>query len=101
MMNRGASAPDIVITADYEYDFGHDYEPIVPNNRGGHGGARKDQMQVPYVLVGPKIKPGVRLSHATPEDIGATIFTAFGLPLHERSEGKCLVDALVATPDIE
>lgn len=64
---------DIVATALAGFDFGKDFERFIGNFRGGHGGARFDQLSVPYIIAGPGIRAGVTVSAARGEDIGATL----------------------------
>lgn len=71
---------DLVVTAKPGYDLARDFEMIVGNYRGGHGGLRADQMRVPYILAGPGIARGVREPTERVEDIGARLHVALGLP---------------------
>lgn len=68
-----AGPGDLVVTALEGYDFAPDFEPIISENRGGHGGLRADQLRVPYVLAGAGVRHGVRVETATAEDLGATL----------------------------
>jgi hypothetical protein len=70
---------DFVVTAAPGYDLAADYEVIVGNYRGGHGGLRADQLRVPYVLSGPGIAPA-RQATARAEDIGVLLSGLLGCP---------------------
>lgn len=41
---------DLVITSKEGYDLAKNYEVIVKDYKGGHGGLRGDQLRVPYIL---------------------------------------------------
>ncbi|MBK8011872.1 MAG: alkaline phosphatase family protein [Deltaproteobacteria bacterium] len=71
-------AGDIVVTSAPGVDLAEDFELFVDNYRGGHGGLRRAQMVVPYVLSGPGIAAGRRVAAATPEDVGATLWHLLG-----------------------
>lgn len=72
---------DVVLTALAGYDFGKDFEKYIGNFRGGHGGARADQISVPYIFAGPGVRAGVRRTTARAEDVGATL-------MHLLTEGR-------------
>ena len=87
-------AGDIVITSAPDFDLAEDFELFVDNYRGGHGGLRRAQMVVPYILSGPGIPAGRRVLAATPEDVGATLWhTLGGRPL-ENVLGHRLVEGV-------
>jgi hypothetical protein len=70
---------DFVVTAAPGYDLAADYEVIVGNYLGGHGGLRADQLRVPYVLSGAGIAPG-RQETARAEDMGVMLTGLLGCP---------------------
>lgn len=70
---------DFVVTAAPGYDLAADYEVIVGNYLGGHGGLRADQLRVPYILSGPGVAPA-RLATARAEDIGVMLTALLGCP---------------------
>jgi hypothetical protein len=90
------AAGDLVVTALPGHDFGLDYEALVGNYRGGHGGLRADQLRVPYVLAGPGVRPGVRIAAARAEDVGATLLALLGLPVQGDGGGRVLREGLSA-----
>jgi hypothetical protein len=51
--------PDLVITSMPGYDLASDYELFVGNYKGGHGGIRKEVIQVPYIIYQPGEEPSV------------------------------------------
>jgi hypothetical protein len=81
---QAPGAGEIVVTAQEGYDLASDYELVVGNYKGGHGGLRRDQLVVPFVLAGAGIKKGAKIEVATSEDLGATLFQLMGL----KSEGS-------------
>ncbi|MEM9694785.1 MAG: phosphodiesterase, partial [Myxococcota bacterium] len=70
---RTEDVGDMVLLAAPLYDFGRDYEAVVGNYRGGHGGLRADQMRVPYILTGPGTARGMEVATARAEDVGRTL----------------------------
>jgi arylsulfatase A-like enzyme len=99
-LHRLMTAPgvgDLVITAAPGYDLAADYEMVVGNYRGGHGGLRADQLRVPYILAGPGVPVGQRLATARAEDIGATMLRLAGCPPPSQRAGEDLIPA-VAVP---
>ena len=78
---RAPDAGDVVVLARPGWDLASDYEVMVGNYRGGHGGLRADQLRVPYVLSGPGVPRGVERATARAEDVGATVLKLLGLPL--------------------
>jgi arylsulfatase A-like enzyme len=85
---------DLVVTSAPGWDFGQDYELFVGNYRGGHGGLRADQLEVPYVISGRGVRAGVRIERARAEDIGATLFALLGVEAPDGAEGHALREAL-------
>jgi hypothetical protein len=63
---------DLVITSVEGYDLAKNYEVIVDDYKGGHGGLRGDQLRVPYILSIPKSEPEV-INFARSEDVGLMI----------------------------
>jgi hypothetical protein len=49
LMNK-YNTPDIILTSKEGFDFGKDYESVVGNYKGGHGGLRRSMMNVPFIL---------------------------------------------------
>lgn len=54
---RPQTAPDLLFTASKGFDVANDYEIIVHNYKGGHGGLRRDLISVPYILHIPQQQP--------------------------------------------
>jgi len=69
---------DLVVIAKAGYDLAADYETIVGNYRGGHGGLHAEQLRVPYVLAGPGIPQGKVVPFARAEDVGRALFRRMG-----------------------
>jgi hypothetical protein len=88
------AAGDLAVTALPDHDFGLDYEAVVGNYRGGHGGLRADQLRVPYVLAGPGVRAGARIDAARAEDVGATLLAVLGLAPEPGGAGRVLREAL-------
>jgi hypothetical protein len=63
---------DLVLVAAADYDLADDFEPIVGNFHGGHGGLEAGQFRVPFIVSGPGVKH-TRVDTARAEDIGATL----------------------------
>ncbi len=82
------------MTAAPGYDLAADYELIVGNYRGGHGGLRADQLRVPYVLSGPGVPTGQRLATARAEDVGATLMRLTGCPPPAQPDGEDLMPSV-------
>ena len=71
-------AGDIVICSQKGYDLAKNYEIFVGNYKGGHGGLRKELIQVPYIVFIPG-KPASYKKSATSEQVGEMIGkTLFG-----------------------
>ncbi len=63
---------DITLLSKAGFDFGKDYEPIVKNYNGGHGGLRREIIAVPYIAYFPNKEP--RLINALrSEDLGKMV----------------------------
>lgn len=60
---------DLFITSKKDYDLAADYEVIVGNYKGGHGGIRKEIIAVPYILYMPGEKASV-IDAMRAEDLG-------------------------------
>jgi predicted AlkP superfamily pyrophosphatase or phosphodiesterase len=63
---------DLVITSQEGYDLAKNYEVIVYDYKGGHGGLRGDQLRVPYIIYANGL-PKNNLNYARAEDIGIMI----------------------------
>jgi hypothetical protein len=87
-------AGDVVVTARAGFDLAADYEPVVKNYRGGHGGLRADQLAVPLILAGPGVARGAELEAATAEDVGATLLRLLDQVPTDGALGRPLDDAL-------
>lgn len=68
---------DLVITSEKGYDLAKDYEMIVDNYKGGHGGLRAEQLRVPYILYRKNQQTKV-INHARAEDVGQMIINWLG-----------------------
>lgn len=82
---------DLLLTSIKGYDFGKDYEKVVGNYRGGHGGLRRSMMAVPFVLYGKGITSET-IEYARSEDIGATILKQLGIKSSYVLDGSSLVE---------
>lgn len=60
---------DLLVTAADGYDLAKDYEAVVSNYKGGHGGAGNDIIAVPYIYYEPR-KPASRLAFMRAEQLG-------------------------------
>ncbi|MFT6337070.1 MAG: hypothetical protein ACI86M_001652 [Saprospiraceae bacterium] len=63
---------DFVLTSKEGYDFAKDYEIIVGNYKGGHGGIKANQLRVPYILSVPN-QDSRKIDHLRSEDVGKMI----------------------------
>lgn len=63
---------DFVLTSSEGYDFAKDYEIIVNNYKGGHGGIKANQLRVPYILSIPHQESKI-IDHLRSEDVGKMI----------------------------
>ena len=63
---------DFFLTSKEGYDFAKDYEVIVGNYKGGHGGIKANQLRVPYILSIPNQK-SKKIDHLRSEDVGKII----------------------------
>jgi hypothetical protein len=70
-------SPDLVLTSMPGYDLASDYELIVGNYKGGHGGIRQEVIQVPYIIYQPGKKPAV-IQTALSEEIGEMVLGYLG-----------------------
>ena len=87
-------APDLVVTAAAGWDLGKDYEVLVGNYKGGHGGLNDEQMTTWYVLAGPGVRRGARLKTARVEDIGITLFPLMNIKPEPEANGRILNELL-------
>jgi len=87
-------APDLVVTAANGWDLGKDYEVLVGNYRGGHGGLTDVEMRTWYVFAGPGVRKGARLNTARTEDVGATLFPLMGIEPDPEATGRILTEVL-------
>ncbi len=63
---------DLLITSQKGYDVAAEYEILVKNYKGGHGGLRGELLDVPYILYDPQAQPQV-LPFLRAEDVGKMI----------------------------
>lgn len=63
---------DFLLTSEEGYDFAKDYEAIVGNYRGGHGGIKANQLRVPYIISIPN-KEANQIDYLRSEDVGQII----------------------------
>lgn len=68
---------DLVLTSEEGYDLAKDYEVIVNDYKGGHGGLRADQLRVPYILHVPN-QEGQKIDHMRSEEVGQIIVDWLG-----------------------
>ncbi len=78
---------DLVLLSAPKIDFAKDYEILVGNYKGGHGGLRSSMLNVSYILTGPEIKPKT-IKTARAEDIGTTVFKY--LDIDQATQGTSL-----------
>ncbi len=78
---------DMVITTLPGYDVARDYEIFVSNYKGGHGGIRKELLNVPYILFFPEQSSQV-IDVVRAEDVGATILQYLGGKTAYQLSGK-------------
>jgi hypothetical protein len=71
---------DLIVTTRDGFDHGLDYEFVVGNYRGGHGGLDDVQMIVPFILSGSGVRTGSRLPFARSVDVGNTLQQLMGIP---------------------
>ncbi|MEM9546661.1 MAG: alkaline phosphatase family protein [Bacteroidota bacterium] len=74
------SAPnigDLVITSEEGYDLAKNYEVIVNNYKGGHGGLRSGQLRVPYIIYAPGLAQQ-SIEYTRAEDVGKMIMNWLG-----------------------
>lgn len=63
---------DLVITSTEGYDLAKDYEVIVNDYKGGHGGLHASQLRVPYIIYSPGRKKQ-KINYTRAEDVGNMI----------------------------
>jgi len=63
---------DFFLTSKEGYDFAKDYEVIVGNYKGGHGGIKANQLRVPYILSIPN-QQSKKIDQLRSEDVGKII----------------------------
>lgn len=63
---------DLVLTSIEGYDLAKNYEVIVNDYKGGHGGIRGDQLRVPYIIYTPRIAKD-SINYARAEEVGVMI----------------------------
>ena len=68
---------DLVITSKEGYDLAKNYEVIVGDYKGGHGGLRGDQLRVPYILYTENAPPE-HINFGRSEDVGQRIIQWLG-----------------------
>jgi len=73
----------LVVTSDHGYLAG-----------GGHGGADREVITTPLVMVGPRVVPGA-LAQIHQTDIAPTIAALLGLAIPSAAQGDILFNALV------
>ena len=74
------SAPnigDLVITSEEGYDLAKNYEVIVNDYKGGHGGLRSGQLRVPYIIYIPGLAQNT-IEYTRAEDVGNMIINWLG-----------------------
>lgn len=65
-------AGDLILCSTEGVDFAKNYEILVKNYKGGHGGLRSSMINVPYILIGPDIKTDT-LNYLRSEELGQKI----------------------------
>lgn len=80
---------DILICTLKNYDLAKDYEMLIGNYRGGHGGIRAEMLNVPYVLYAPGQIPQ-NIPFARSEDVGATVLKYLDMNTAYVLDGKPL-----------
>jgi arylsulfatase A-like enzyme len=81
---------DILICTLENYDLAKDYEILIGNYRGGHGGIRAEMLNVPYVIY----EPGQNkqdIFFARSEDVGATVLEYLDMNVDYALDGKSLL----------
>ncbi len=73
----------LIVTSD------HGYLP-----HGGHGGAEREVVTTPLVMVGARVSPGT-LDSASQSDVAPTIAALLGLAIPSAAQGEILFDALI------
>jgi hypothetical protein len=85
------SRDTLVLTAD------HGMSADIRGTGGGHGGGEAETRQVPLVMVGRGIKPGV-YPDGRQADVVPTLAALLGLPIPAQSQGRTRLDVLVLAP---
>ncbi|MFT7034545.1 MAG: putative AlkP superfamily pyrophosphatase or phosphodiesterase [Cyclobacteriaceae bacterium] len=85
---------DILICTLENYDLAKDYEMLIGNYRGGHGGIRAEMLNVPYVLYTPG-QNSQDIPFARSEDVGATILEYLDMDTEYELDGKSLLHSAV------
>jgi hypothetical protein len=84
------------------FDFDNDAIVVVADHghvdRGGHGGVEPEVVDVPLVLAGAGVRPGVTLVDARLIDVAPTVAAMLGVPAPAHALGRTLVEALAVTP---
>jgi hypothetical protein len=85
-------AGQAIVFAKPGYSFVHEL--------GGHGGIRRTEMRIPFVLAGPGIKPGGKIEIARSVDLAPTLLDLLGLDPHkfEWLEGTSLLRTSAELP---
>lgn len=80
---------DILICTLENYDLAKDYEMLIGNYKGGHGGIRAEMLNVPYVLYAPGQNSQV-VPFSRSEDVGATVLEYLDMNTEYELDGKSL-----------
>jgi predicted AlkP superfamily pyrophosphatase or phosphodiesterase len=80
---------DILICTLENYDLAKDYEMLIGNYKGGHGGIRAEMLNVPYVLYAPG-QNSQDIRFARSEDVGATILEYLDMETEYELDGETL-----------
>ena len=89
---------DVLICTLENYDLAKDYEMLIGNYRGGHGGIRAEMLNVPYVLYAPG-QHSQNLAFARSEDVGATILDYLDIETNYKLDGKSLFHNAIDSPN--
>jgi hypothetical protein len=86
-----------------DFDFAHDTIVVTADHghidRGGHGGLEPEVLDVPLIIAGAGVQPGVTLVDARQIDVAPTLAGFLGVPAPAQALGRTLVSALTLTPD--
>ena len=81
-----------------DFDFEHDTIVVTADHghidRGGHGGLEPEVLDVPLILAGAGVSPGVTLVDARQIDVAPTIAALLGIPVPAQALGRTLASAL-------